>query len=441
MKVTRIIGISILTVALGACSSGGSKKSTYDDGGKERLAILSSAQGIEASDALVNSPVILPRPYTNNQWAQAGGNPTNAVHHLTIADQLSEVWSRKIGSGSSTYQRLVSGPVVKDGVVYAMDTRSNVSAVNLANGARVWTKELKDPDERSKVGFGGGVAADGDKLYVTSGYGFVAALDASTGNELWRFPGKIPMRGTPTVAAGRVFSLTQDNQILVLDAETGGLIWDQVGIAETASMLGAASTAIDEGVALIALSSGELIAMQAANGNPLWQDGLTSSNRLTPLATLADIDGNPVIHNGRAYASSHAGRMVAIDMRTGERAWEADIASVTTPWIAGNYAFIVTVDAEIAAVQLSDGRVRWVSQMQRFKNQDDFKNLIKWNGPVLAGDRLILTSSHGFIATVSPYTGDIISVKKVGTGSSTAPIVVDNTLIVLNDAGELVAYR
>lgn len=440
----RLAVILVSTTALSACSlfSGGSKtEQKYDDEGRERISIISSTQGVEADPAIAQLTIAVPRPYRNLNWSQAGGNAPHDVQHLVLGDSLNQVWRNRIGRGNAKYERLIAGPVAGNGMVYAVDTRGTVTAVSLESGHEVWQKELENPDERSDVGYGGGAALFGDRLYVTSGYGFVVALDARSGSEIWRYSGEVPFRGAPTAAADRVFAVTHDNQMLAFNPVDGELLWDQVGIAENAGMLGAASPAYDGTTLVTALSSGELIAMRGQNGRILWQDALTSSRRLTPLATLTDIDGNPVISGGKVYAISHAGRMVAIDMRSGERSWEADIAGISTPWVAGNFAYITTVDGQIACVALGDGRIRWVTQLQRFTNQKKRKGLIKWNGPILAGDRLLVTSTHGFALSVSPYTGEVLSGVEMPTGSSTEPIVVDGKFIVLTDAGELVAYQ
>jgi len=430
-----------LVLALAACSGSGKKKNAYDDEGRERIAILTSAQSLDADKALASLPVTLPRPYNNTSWTQAGGNAEHLVHHLSLEENLSQAWRTKVGRGNDKYERLITGPVAADGRVFTIDTKGTVHAVSISSGKKLWTRPLENPDERSDVGFGGGAAIADGKLYVTSGYGFVVALDPASGRELWRYSGEIPFRGAPTAGPGKVFAITHDNQMLALSPETGELLWDQVGIAENAGMLGAASPAYDGTTMVAALSSGELIAMRGANGRILWQDALSSSQRLTPLATLADIDGSPVLGNGKVYAVSHSGRMVAIDMRSGERSWEADVASINTPWVAGNFAFVTTVDGQVACLALGDGRVRWVAQLQRFTDQDKRKGLIRWNGPVLAGDRLLLTSSHGYAMSISPYTGEVLSGIEMPSGSSTPPIVVDNTFLVLTDNGELVAYR
>lgn len=443
MNTTLRNGILLaLTVALAACS-GNSKKprNKYDDEGRERIPILSSTQTLSADSAISGLSVVLPRPYRNGNWAITGGNAAHRVQHLELADTLSVAWRRKIGAGNDKYERMVSGPVAAEGRVYAVDVKGGVTAVSLSDGREIWKNKLDDNDERSDVGFGGGAAFSGGKLFVTSGYGFLVALDAASGQELWRYSGIVPFRGAPTASGNRVFAITHDNQMLAFNANDGSLIWDQVGIAETAGMLGAATPAYDGTALVAALSSGELIALRGANGRILWQDALSSSRRLTPLATLSDIDGEPVIDRGKVYAISHAGSMVAIDMRTGERSWEADIAGVNMPWVAGDFAFVTTIDSQVVAVSLGDGRVRWVSQLQRFMDQEKRRDLIKWNGPILAGDRLLVTSSHGYALSLSPYTGEVLSGVELSAGSSVAPIVVDGTFIVLTNSGELVAYR
>lgn len=442
LRSALVVSTALSLSACGLFSGATEKRERYDDGGRERIPILSATQIVEADSAIAGISVAVPKPYRNNNWAQAGGNGTHDVQHLELGDNLRQAWRANIGRGNQKYERLISSPVAGNGLVFAVDTEGGVTAVSLSSGNRVWRNDLDGiSEERSDLGYGGGAALFGDTLYVTSGYGFMVALDAATGREKWRYIGEVPFRGAPTASADRVFAVTHDNQILAFNAADGEYLWDQVGIAESAGMLGAASPAYDGTTLVAALSSGELMAMIGTNGRILWQDSLTSSRRLTPLATLTDIDGHPVISDGKVFAVSHAGRMVSIDMRSGERSWEADVAGVSTPWVAGNYGFLTTIDGQVLALALGTGRIRWVSQLQRFQNQEKREGLIKWNGPILAGDRLLVTSSHGYVLSVSPYTGEVLSGVELPGGTSTPPIVVDGKLIVLTDAGELVAYQ
>ncbi|WP_374763835.1 outer membrane protein assembly factor BamB family protein [Yunchengibacter salinarum] len=429
-----------LALSLAACGGSGPRQK-YDDGGKERISILTSTQLLEADPGIQDLPVTISRPYRNKSWAQAGGNASHTPYHLALDETLDIAWRADFGKGNKDYERMTAGPVAANGTVYTMDSQALVSAIDLNTGNVKWTRSLEDENERSDVGFGGGVAFHKGRIYATTGYGYVHALDGEDGSVIWSSERFVPFRGAPTVGDGRVFALTQDNQLLVFNQEDGSLAWDQVGIVETAGMLGAASPAFNDDTVVTALSSGELIAMLSNNGRVLWQDALSSARRLTPLSSLSDVDALPVMDRGRVYAVSHSGRMVSIDMRSGERAWEADIAGLNTPWVSGNFAFVTTIDAQVAAVSLADGRLRWITQLQRFRDQEDRRGLISWNGPILAGDRLLVTSSHGYALSLSPYTGEVLSGIELPGGTTTPPIVVDGTFLVQTNDGELIAYR
>ncbi len=430
--------VALLALGLVAC---GSSKKNKDRLTGDRISVLTFEQRLEADPRISDIQVQLPKPVVNQSWKQAGGNVYHAMHHLSLSDNPKKVWSSSIGKGSSKRARLTSAPVSADDRIFTIDTDARVSAFRTDNGKRLWSVDLDKKGESDNAAFGGGIALDGDRVYANTGYGFVAAMDASTGREVWREDIGVPLRGAPTVTDGRVFSITYDNQIYALNANDGSIIWNEVGIAETASILGSASPAVDGNTLVAAYSSGEIYAMRVENGRTAWTDALTRTGRLTALATLSDIDGEPVIDRGRIYAASHSGRMVAIDLRSGERVWERNIGSAGTPWIVGEFIYVVTVDSEVACLSRRDGRIRWVHQLQRYKKQNKRKGLLDWAGPVVAGDRVIVASSHGYALSISPYTGELISGMKLPDDVHISPIVVDNTLYVLTDDGKLVAMR
>ncbi|WP_164105932.1 outer membrane protein assembly factor BamB family protein, partial [Serratia marcescens] len=67
------------------------------------------------------------------------------------------------------------------------------------------------------------------------------------------------------------------------------------------------------------------------NGRSLWSDVLSRSSMTTSVSSLSDIDAEPVIDQGRVYAVGQGGRMVAMDIATGNRMWEQNIAGISTP--------------------------------------------------------------------------------------------------------------
>lgn len=408
---------------------------------RERIPVLTFEQQLEADPALSDTPIILPLPYRNAGWPQAMATPSHAPQHLWLDESLSRVWRVDIGDGSDIFTRLIMPPVVADGRVYTIDTRGRVSAWRAGDGERLWRKRIELEGEVDALAFGGGLAYDDGRLFVATGQGVLAALDPGTGEEIWRHLNLVPFRGPPTVAEGRVFANTQDNQIIALDAGSGAQQWVQAGLPEEAALLGAAAPAVAGNTVVTGLSSGELMAMRVENGTRVWQDTLSRTRRLTPLASLADIDADPVMTGGNVYAVGHAGVMVAIDLRSGERVWENNIAGVRTPWAGGATLFVLTADAELVAISNEDGRIRWVTRLQRFKNPDDREEPIAYAGPVLAGDRLIVVASNGFVISISPYTGDFLGAAELPAGSVAQPVVANGTLYILTEKADLIAYR
>jgi len=309
----RRCGLLLGFLALAGCGGGEDISEPdptggYADQGRERIAVLTFEQQLEADPSIADVRVVLPRPYRNASWPQSGGTATNAVHHLSLPDTLRRAWRTDIGRGSDLFTRMISAPIVAEGRVYTIDTRGLVTAMRTRDGRRVWERRLKMEGEKKAVAFGGGLAYADGILYATTGYGFIAAMEAGSGREVWRYNGIVPFRGAPTVTAGRLFALTQDNQLVAIDLDNGTLLWTRAGLPEDAGLLGAASPAVTTDTVIAAMSSGELLALRVENGSPAWQDTLSRTRRLTPLATLADIDGNPVVDRRREDAAEYHGQ-------------------------------------------------------------------------------------------------------------------------------------
>lgn len=437
----------LLSVMLLAACGGGEDISEpdagggYQDEGRERIPVLGFEQQLDANPDLQNIPVSLPRPYRNRDYPQSGGTAANLTYHLWLPDRLNRAWRTNVGRGSDLIARQIMPPVVLDGRIFTIDTRGLVTALDTDTGDKLWERRLRLEGARKAIAMGGGLAVGGDRLYVTTGFGFISCLDVRSGEEIWRYSNPIPFRGAPTLSGARLFAVTQDNQVVALNIESGSLLWTQAGLPEESALLGAAAPAVDNETVVAALSSGELVALRVENGRQVWQDTLSRTRRLTPLASLGDIDGNPVIEDGRVYAVGHAGRMVAINLRSGERVWENDVSGVHTPILAGPFMFMITADGDLVSVLRNDGRVRWVTRLQRFKELDKREGPIHWTGPVLAGDRLIVVSSHGFMLSVSPYTGDFLGARELSDGVVASPVIADGTLYILTEDAELIAFR
>lgn len=406
----------------------------------ERHAVMVFDRDAAPDPRIADLSVVLPKSYSNAAWAQTAGAPSHVMHHLTLGEHPNEAWSVDIGAGSDSHRTLMTVPVVAEGRVFTMDSEFEVRAFDAKDGAEIWSFTPGVPDEDDEA-FGGGIAYDEGRLFVTTGFGGAIALDAKRGRALWRqkLPG--PVRSAPTVAGERVFMVTIDNQLVVLDAATGRKLWTHTTVSESAGLLGGSSPAVSGSTVVVPYSSGELFAMRAENGRVVWSDNLTAFRRLDALATLAHIRGSPVVDRGMVLAISNSGRLVAIDQRSGRRLWERRIGGVDTPWVAGDFIFLLSNEAELFCLTREGGRVRWLRQLPRYADPKDKEDPILWAGPVLVGDRLVVVGSNGAALTVSPYTGEPLGRIRLPDGVMLPPVVAENSIYFLTEDADLIAYR
>jgi outer membrane protein assembly factor BamB len=406
----------------------------------KRIDVLSGDREIQADPTLRSQAVRLPRPATNDAWPESGGFPDHAMQHLALPATLQRVWSVDVGEGASRYTRITAQPVVAAGRVYGLDGQDVVFAIDAQSGTKVWQFDTKPEPARDEA-FGGGVAFYNGRLYVTTGYGIVFALDAANGKQIWKRTTEVPFHGAPTVIDGRVLAVNVNNQLVALDAADGHQLWLHTGLPEGADILGTPAPAVAGDTVVVAYTSGELFALRLENGHAEWGDNLATAQPMGALSSLADIHGRPVIDRGRVYAVSHSGRMVAIDLRTGDRVWEQDIGGTQGPWVAGEYVYVLSNDVTLLCLTRKDGHVRWSTPLPRYENPDKKRDPIKWAGPILAGDRLIVMSSTGVAFSVSPYTGKPLGTTEFPSGVFVDPVVANNTLYVLTDDARLIALR
>ncbi|MEE9251064.1 MAG: PQQ-binding-like beta-propeller repeat protein [Alphaproteobacteria bacterium] len=406
----------------------------------ERISVLRFDRALQPDSELARLPVRLPPPWANPGWPQAGGLASHAMHHLELGDAPSRAWRTSVGRGSNSERRLLAQPVVAGNRVYTLDASARVYALEAASGKRVWRKDLR-PRNETEGTLGGGIAFAYGRLYVTTGFAEVLALNADTGTVLWRRGVSGPMRAAPTVAEGRVFAVTIDNKTYALAADDGRVLWTHTGMAEIAGLLGGASPAVADGIVVVPYSSGELYALSATNGRQLWTDFLARPQRTSAVSTMADIQAAPVIDRGRVIGISNSGSMVAIGLRSGARLWEQRISGQQSPWVAGEFIYVMATNGDLVCLTRRDGRVRWVSVVPIYENEKKKTGLISWAGPVLAGDRLLLAGSHGEVLSISPYTGDLLSVIKMPDAVIIPPAVANKTLYFLTDDADLIALR
>lgn len=442
MNTVRLMAVTGVAAMLAGCGD------TWLGGGEdepplpgERISVLLLERTLEPDPELAAEPVILPEPQTNADWPVPGGNPSHALHHLAVGDPLEIAWRRDIGASETEDNLILSTPVVAGNQAFLLDADTTAYAVDLDGGSVIWERELIPDYEEDEASLGGGVAYADGMAYVSTAFGDLFALNASDGETLWQRNLGAPLRAAPTVADGRVFATTFDNRLTALDARDGSILWTHEGITESAGLLGASVPAVSGELVIASYSSGEVFALRVENGRVAWSDSLIFQGRLGARTNLSDVDASPVIDRGMVIAASQSGRLAAIDLRSGLRIWEQEIPSVQTPWVAGDYIYVVTVDAELVCLRRNDGRIRWVAELPRYEDPEDREGPILWSGPVLAGNRLVVTSNNGRAYFLSPFNGELLGDRSLPDGVRVPAILARQTLYLLTTDAELIALR
>jgi len=425
------------TLALTGCS-------TFDDlfesnkppvPGK-RETVLTSTRGLQV-DASDHGSVTLPAPVRNAEWLQSGGNPTHAMGNLDVGG-YAKIWSREIGEGGGYRRKITASPIVAGSSVFAMDSNGAISAFDVQAGTRLWRTETQAENDRS-TNIGGGIAAADGVVYAATGRGEALALDAAKGVIKWRAWLDAPARSAPTVVEGKLFMPTLDERMVALSAADGKRVWSYQATAAATAVLGEPAPAYADGLLVGGFGSGDLVGLRADSGSLAWSDSLASSRGRASLADLSAIRALPVIVGNVVYSIGVGGLLVAIDLRSGRRLWEREIAGQYTPAAAGDWLFVLTAEQQLAAIGRADGRVRWITDLPRYDNPDKQRDPIFWAGPLVAGKHLFVAGSTQKLLAIDPGDGAIVGQQALPAAASLSPIAAQGKVFVLTDDATLSA--
>lgn len=375
-------------------------------------------------------------------WSHRGGNARHSAPNARLSAAPQLVFSVNIGAGNSKRQRVSASPVVSGGRVFAMDSGARLTAVSTA-GAAQWSVDLTADFDRGGDVSGGGLATQGGRVFATTGFGELVALDAATGAVAWRQRLDAPLTGAPAVDGNAVYAVGRDGSAAALAVDTGRILWQVPGTPSASGMIGASSPAIGDGEVYFPFASGEIAAVAKDGGERTWGAAVAGKRLGRAYAVVGDITGDPVISGGVIYAGTAAGRTVAIDAATGMRLWTANEGALNPPLVVGGSVFVVNDEARLVRLDGGTGAVIWSVEMPYFTNDKakKRKGIFAHYGPVLAGGRIVVASSDGALRLFDPTNGAMVASVDIPGGAASAPALAQGLLFVVGGRGQLHAFR
>ncbi len=387
-------------------------------------------------------PAKLPKVVPNKSWTHRNGAPSHAGPMAALAKDLTLLFSADIGEGDSRGARITASPIVSGGLVYTLDARALVTAVNM-QGEIIWTRSVKPIRDGADDASGGGLAAAGGKIFVSSGFGVLTALDAKDGQLLWRQDLDAPGTAAPTVRNGLVYVTAKNSSAWALDAETGRVAWRVDGSPATTSFDGGSGAAVANKMAVFPFPSGEVVALFAKGGLKRWSTVISGMRLGHAASAIDDIAGDPVIFDGRVYVSNLGGQTSALSLTDGNVIWSAPEGAQGPVWPIKNAVFLINDLNELVRLNAANGRPIWRVQLPQELENGTGRNAmsISHHGPILAGQRLLVASSDGQLREFDHKSGELISTLPIVGGAASSPAVARRTLFVVTRDGKLLAFR
>lgn len=277
--------------------------------------------------------------------------------------------------------KLITTPAVDGGTAYVGDRNGVFHAVDLESGEREWRTDV-EPDLRKGVDaaptvtdglvvFGSGTDR-GDDARLT-------AVEADTGEVVWRHPVGSYARSAPVVVDGRVYAGGGD-AVHCVDLATGEANWafDTESVEEVTTPDEVfAGVAVVDGAVFAATRSGLLHALDAATGERRWTT-----------AVGTDVRATPAVVDGTVYVGSHDDRVYAVSAADGEVRWRFDAGSPlpAPPAATADTVYVGSDGGTVHALAAADGEERWATAVT--------ENGTVSGGPVLADDAVLVGTTR-----------------------------------------------
>ncbi|MEM6634771.1 MAG: PQQ-binding-like beta-propeller repeat protein [Pseudomonadota bacterium] len=384
----------------------------------------------------------LSAPRANATWGHPGGTSLQWINHPVFSAEPRQIWRASVGQGDSRRAQITARPVSDGARIYTLDAASTVAATT-TTGQRVWAVNLTPATDSSEEASGGGLSVSDGRVFATTAFGNLTALDAATGGVLWRQDLQAVASGAPTVRDGLVYVVSRDSRGWAIDVENGRVRWEVPGIPTLAAFGGGASPAVDERISVFPFSSGEVVSTFRQGGFRLWGGEVQGERLGKAYAQIGDISADPVLRDGRVYTGNAAGRLVALDITSGARVWTAEYGIYGPVWPDGGSLFGVTDQGGLVRLNASDGSLIWRYQLPYFEDirWRRRKTVVAHYGPVIAGGRLYLASGDEVLRVFDPASGAFVRQISLRSPAAAAPIVVAGTMYILTTDAELLAFR
>jgi len=345
---------------------------------------------------------------------------------LTASLRVQRVWSAAVDDKKAVVLRLGLGLSVAGNRVYAAGHRGDVVAIDITSGHVAWRVRTRAP-------LSGGTAASGELVLVGSSDGQLFALNPADGAIRW----KVRLNGevlAPAAISERLIAVrTVDGKLHALSPADGRELWSQEQQVPRLSLRGTARPVIAGELVLCGFDNGKVLAANMNDGSVQWEATITPPHGRTELERLADIDSAVRVSGQDVYTVGFQGRVAMLALETGQMWWSREASSYRGLTLDGDALYLATADGELVALKARTGAEIWRQKALLHRGL---------SAPAIMDQAVVAGDFQGYVHWLDKASGALAA--RVATGKvriSTAPVVVGNMVLVINDRGQISAFR
>jgi outer membrane protein assembly factor BamB len=241
-------------------------------------------------------------------------------------------------------------PAVAYDKVYVAQVKGRFFAYDTKTGAIRWKKDFKHCEAAGPTVWRGVVYQAYMQPLPCDRFprdqpGFVVAMNADTGKELWRFRGK-PFESSPLIVRGTLYVGSWDHHLYAINARTKALRWKFEADGEVNT-----SAAYGDGAVYFATDAGSVYALDARTGRQIWKRSDGSEY----------FYATPTIAYGRVYIGNTNGALYAYGMHTGDLLWVAHAGTYiyTAAAVWDKTVYVGSYDGGFYAFDAATGDQKW----------------------------------------------------------------------------------
>ena len=345
---------------------------------------------------------------------------------LSATLHVQRVWTASVDDKKAAVLRLGLGLSVQGNRVYAGGHRGDVVAFDVANGRPVWRAHTRAP-------LSGGTAASAELVLIGASDGQLFALNAGDGSIRW----KVRLNGevlAPAAISERLIAVrTVDGKLHALSPTDGHELWSQEQQVPRLSLRGTARPVIVGELVLCGFDNGKVVAANMSDGSVQWEATITPPHGRTELERLADIDSAVSVSGQDVYTVGFQGRVSMLALDTGQVWWSHEASSYRGLTLDEGALYVATADGEIVALKARTGTEIWRQKALAHRGL---------SAPAVMDNAIVTADFQGYVHWLDKATGALAARESSGkVRISTEPVVVGDMALVINDRGQISAFR